>query len=346
MSGRAIVRADAGPAEGSGHVSRCIALAQALQAQDWAVTLVTRTGVADYVPGIVKSGIEIAEFDDAALRDIAGMSDRLGAEADAAIFDGYGFTAEDEAAARRWASVIVAIDDQPNRKHDCDLLLDQTLGRRPEDYADCVRPEALILTGTEFVLLNSAFMEARRRRKLSQGKQPALVLSFGGADEHDLASRALEELAECGWQGSVTVVLPRSAPHFAGVSARATGLPFPVRLADNAGPEDMAEILAQADIAAGTAGVSTWERCMLGIPSVVVVVADNQARIAQAVNEAGAAMLLGTVEALEPGALAAGIQALASDPALRERMSAACTAVCDGQGAARVADAIEARIGR
>lgn len=108
--------------------------------------------------------------------------------------------------------------------------------------------------------------------------------------------------------------------------------------------EEIAAALAEADLAVGAGGVSTWERCCLGLPTVLLVIADNQRDIAQAVAQAGAAVLLGHPDTLEAGTIYGAIKVLAGDADRLRQMAECAAAVCDGTGADRVADVIEQSI--
>jgi spore coat polysaccharide biosynthesis predicted glycosyltransferase SpsG len=112
----------------------------------------------------------------------------------------------------------------------------------------------------------------------------------------------------------------------------------PHRVELHAADADAAALMAQADLALGAGGTTSWERCCLGLPALLVVLADNQRTVVAALAGAGAARSLGAASALDPARLAAELDAALGDPARLEAMSAAAAALCDGAGARRVAN--------
>jgi RimJ/RimL family protein N-acetyltransferase len=130
----------------------------------------------------------------------------------------------------------------------------------------------------------------------------------------------------------------RAAPNLAKVRALAERLSLDIRV--HVDVEDMAELMVPADIAIGAAGSSSFERCCMGLPSLVVVAAENQRQIAAALVNAGAAVLLGEGATLREDDVAAALRKLAGDATGRMRMSRQAAALCDGRGAARAAIAL------
>jgi spore coat polysaccharide biosynthesis predicted glycosyltransferase SpsG len=189
---------------------------------------------------------------------------------------------------------------------------------------------------------------ALRPRSLARraGGEPARILvTMGGIDKDNATGLVLEALGACGLPAhvAVTVVMGSRAPGLAQVRTQATRLPFPVEIAVDV--NDMAERMAASDFAIGAAGSTSWERCCMGLPSALVVLADNQAKVCRELVAAGAAFELGA-----PGDIARTLPPILAtithEPATLQKMSAAAAATCDGRGAQRVADALLADGGR
>jgi spore coat polysaccharide biosynthesis predicted glycosyltransferase SpsG len=131
------------------------------------------------------------------------------------------------------------------------------------------------------------------------------------------------------------------------LGAQASSLPWLRHLAErnsrislHLDARNMAELIAQADIGVGAGGASAWERASLGLPSLSLVLADNQAGTTLELDRQGATF---AVDARDPGfaeALPAAFDRLLTSPELRVRLSDTSAALCDGRGAERVADAV------
>lgn len=183
---------------------------------------------------------------------------------------------------------LMVIDDLADREHCCDLLLDQTYGRRKSDYAGLVPETAIVLLGAEYALLRPEFVKWRQfslqRRAKPQFKK--LLVNLGGVDQHNKTADVLVQMAKCNLSAAVdvVVVMGSTSPHLAAVRQLALTLPFRTEVLSNV--SNMAELMANADLAMGAAGATSWERCCLGLPSILLVLADNQKMIAEVLHSA------------------------------------------------------------
>ena len=255
------------------------------------------------------------------------------------ICDHYALSAEWELAAKAAAGCrLMAIDDLADRPHAADLLLDQNLGHTPADYAGLVPPACRLLTGTRYALLReefAAWREASLQRRAAQaetGYLKHILVNLGGVDKDNHTLAVLQALsgslpAAC----RVTVVMGKTAPHTAAVQAFADSAPYPCRVL--VGANNMAELMAEADLAIGAAGSTSWERCCLGLPTMMLVLAENQRGIAETLQQAGVASVADMADL--PASLT---RLLAETPALRPEQSRRAAALCDGHGALRAAN--------
>jgi UDP-2,4-diacetamido-2,4,6-trideoxy-beta-L-altropyranose hydrolase len=235
----------------------------------------------------------------------------------------------------------MVIDDLADRPHDCELLLDQNLGRAPREYGGLVPAHCELLCGPAFTLLRPEFSELRPRslERRADGALARILVTMGGIDKDDATGQVLEALDACGLPGEVvvTVVMGGRAPWLEQVRAKLAALPFRAEVVVDV--DDMAERMGASDFAIGAAGSTSWERCCMGLPSALVVLADNQVDTCRALAAAGAAFDLGTPDDVGrtlPPVLAEVMQ----DSAALATMSAAAAAICDGRGTIRVADAL------
>lgn len=349
-----VIRADASPEIGGGHVMRCLTLADVLAERGAQVIFACRPETLPTVPALARSAHRILELADQAADGRGGdepgaLAAAVGESVDVLIVDHYGWGTKQETACRGFARRIVVIDDLADRAHDCDLLLDQNLGRRGEDYTGLVPSHARLLIGPAYALLRPEFARARpaalaRREAAFANGEPVrrILVSMGLTDPTNATAAAIDALAGLtdvrAGKIEVRVVLGRGAPHLCAIEAQA------VRLR-NAGvnitmliePQDMAAEMSAADLCVGAGGSSSWERCCLGLPTVVVVVAENQRAGAMALERAGAGHRA-NLDTISLGGALDDLAGTVSDRRLAMGRSAA--SLTDGLGARRVACSI------
>jgi len=371
---KVVFRVDASPRIGSGHLMRCITLARELSNRGDAVTFVTRQHAGHMAERIEEWGFRVLRL--APPDEPEGAEARrvdpdhhsawlgVGQEEDAmevlrvldgegdidwVIADHYSLGVRWESALRERAGAIAVFDDLADRRHDVDLLVDQTAGRRPHEYRALVPRHSRLLLGPmyaplrpEFARLREEALARRRQRRQSQ----RLLVMMGGFDPDDATSVVLEGLAEATLpKGTrVEVVMGADAPGLHRVRALAAEVPWPTTVASSV--TDVAERMAAADLAIGAAGTTSWERCCLGLPSVVMTIAANQSRIAAELAEAGAAIRLGDLRDNRgrPERIGYEVAGLLADSGRLARMSEAAAGVVDGLGAQRLARALHSGI--
>ncbi len=336
-----IVCADASPSIGGGHVMRCITLAGELHQQGWAIgfaaTPETRQTVADILPDWLEHFPLSAgdETNPASLRLFAPNGCNL------LLIDNYKLDVKYEGKLRGWAESIAVIDDLANRSHDCDVIVDQTPDRSAADYTKLVPPTCSILCGNDYMLLRSEFA----RRRLSGLRTPEdrfpprrIVVFMGLGDPDCLSLLALKAITESQLNAEVRVFLGNSSPTVAGVLKYAAANSA-VKAYINA--QNMSGHLDWADLAIGTAGTSSWERCCLALPTIALTITDrehdNQRATSEALSRHGGSLNLGEGTKTSTTALVDALRKLASDSEYFKSMSISAANLCDGLGAPRVA---------
>lgn len=348
-----VFRADAGVDIGIGHVMRCLTLADKLSSRGHVCSFVCRDHAGNLSNNIRTRGYHVSllpqrgeapgwlgatQEQDAAetLQALAGKFP------DWVVTDHYDIGSQWELMFRKSGSKVLAIDDLADRTHQCDVLLDQTLGRNRGDYASLVPKGTVLLLGSQMALLRPRFEELRRnspRREIRRINR--ILVSLGGADSQNLTDRVIDALERSLWLAPVAIdiVLGGVNPWIADIRKRALCSPLPMRVLVDV--SDMAELILTSDLAIGTAGTTSWERCCLGLPSIVVVAADNQQRISEALVASGAATALTVSERLVEE-VAAELVKLAESPSLLTVMSQHAASLVDGHGCERVVAAMEA----
>jgi len=220
--------------------------------------------------------------------DDARQTAALSGSVDWLVVDHYEIDRRWERAMRPACRRLMVIDDLVDRPHDCDILLDQTFGRQPDEYDALTPDECRVLAGTRYALLRPEFAAGRpsalARRAAGEGIDHVLV-SMGGFDPENRTHDVLETLADTPYARRLTVTVV--------VGADSAVSPNPLRgrfrkLDIRQQVANMAELMAAADLAIGAGGTTSWERCCMGLPSLVCVLADNQRDIARQLAAAGA----------------------------------------------------------
>lgn len=297
------IRADSSLEMGTGHVMRCLTLAKALRARGAQCTFICRDhpgnlsamlaqhGFAIHVLSTEPSGPGFATCAGQSLPAHAGwlgvdwLTDArqslvaLGnALFDWLVVDHYALDARWENLLRPACRKLMVIDDLADRHHDCDLLLDQNLGREAVHYTPLVPRKCKVLAGPRYALLRPEFAEWRdyslKRRQHAELKK--ILITMGGVDRDNATGAVLEALRQCALPPDciITVVMGSHAPWLERVKDEASKMPWPTEVRVNV--EDMAQLMADSDLAIGAAGSTAWERCCVGLPSVVIVLAENQ----------------------------------------------------------------------
>lgn len=335
MSGPSILLvADAGAAVGGGHVMRSLTLAQALASEGadcrFAATPAALALLASFAPDM-----PIVRVASSTPQDLTQAV--AGERFEAVVFDHYGLSASDHAAMAKGRPAL-AIDDLADRPLGADLVLDSGPARRAQDYDGLVPETARLLLGPHYAPVRPQFAALREAALARRDGGPVtrILVSLGLTDLGGITARLADRLRPKAGAAAIDVVLGAEAPSLAGLKRIARHDP---RLALHVDSPQMAELTAQADLAIGAAGSSMWERCVLGLPSLMVVLADNQRGAARALADAEAALVVDAGAGDFDDQFDRSLARLLRDADLRVRLAATSAAVCDGLGAPRVAEA-------
>lgn len=355
------IRVDASVHIGTGHVMRCLTLAHALKKQGAQVAFICRAHEGHLIDLLEQQGFltySLATTRPAELSteektkgsthfyhaDWLGVTQAQDAEQcrpilqqlqpDWLIVDHYAIDRNWQLALSGCYQRLMVIDDLTDRVHVADLLLNQNYGTNALDYQALVGEPCRLFIGSEYALLREEFAHWRPI-SLAHRQTPRLkrlLITLGGADSDNMTGAVLEQLGRTALPRDVeiTVVMGANARHKELVSAQAKNLPWRTEVRVNV--QNMAELMSQADLAIGAAGATTWERCCLGLPTIQLVIAFNQRRVAEQLARAG---LVKTV--LSPQDLA---PLLASALEWMPCLSQASAEICDGLGVQRILDAM------
>ena len=339
-----LIRADASPGIGSGHVMRQIVLAEKLRESGAEIIFASRNHGGSNYAVIKERGFTLRLLPPPPMpfvkEDYASWLGEVpaldveqsfdGANFNACIIDHYGARADWQNAARKFAGKIIVMDDEGLEKFDCDLLVNQNYFPQGAAFYDGKVPQGCkILQGPEYALLRPEFAKARGGVSARKNLEHLLIL-MGGNDVYGVGQKIIENLDE---NIRVTWV---TGPQYSG--ALPAGKENVTVLKSS---NDVAALMANADFCIGAAGTTSWERCCLKLPSALFVLADNQRAIAQNLHDIGAAYNLGDVGAYDFSEIKSLVSHYQDDQNALKAMSEKAGALVDGLGAARVCEAIE-----
>lgn len=362
-------RTDASLQIGTGHVMRCLTLANVLQAAGAQCHFICREHPGNLIAQIRQGGFAVSVLPAAtetftpeklAVEVQSNYAAWLGADwaTDAAqtkvsigttvvdwlIVDHYAIDSHWEQTLRPQCRKLMVIDDLANRLHNCNLLLDQNLGRDVRDYRRLAPQDCTVLVGPHYALLRPEFAalrdESLRRRASPQLKH--LLITMGGVDQVDATGKVLEALRDCGLPADlrITVVMGLHAPWLERTQLLAKQMPQPTEVKINI--NNMAQLMADSDLAIGAAGSTSWERCCLGLSSIIGVQAPNQQLIANALELSGAVKAFRIDEGMKR--LRELIAKVVGDNRSLQNMSISAAAITDGNGVGRVAAQLKAMV--
>lgn len=357
---RIAIRVDASSQIGTGHLMRCLTLADALKQRGVQVRFVSRQMPEHLRSMLVAKGHEftvLKSSPSAAISDGLAHAHWLGTSQytdaqdsiqalsnqtwDWLIVDHYALDIRWESALRQTAKNILVIDDIADRKHDCDVLLDQNFyADMNTRYTDKVPLHCQLLLGPRYALLRDEFRQLREQVKPRTGPIKRVLICFGGMDSDDYTGRAIDAFANIGIPDlCVDVVIGAQHPGQKQIESACREHGFMCHVQTSR----MGELTAAADMAIGAGGSAAWERCCLGLPGIIFAVAENQQRASEALADRGA-IFLGQRE-MFVAELERAVKHLL-EPVHLHDMSVKAAKLVDGQGAVRLADALFSRVSR
>ena len=370
---RVLIRCDASLAIGSGHVMRCRNLARALQRRGAEVLFICRERPGDLIallveefglmrltaltsPGPCPEGLEGRDLYGAWLgcSQQKDADDCLNAirlaesgQIDWLVVDHYGL---DQTWERRICDglsgkqgeppKVLVLDDLADRPHQADILLDANRLDVSvcEVYRSHVPAACTVLLGPAYAPLDPLYSQLQPLAPQRCSLQRVLVF-FGGVDQSNYTAVALKALGhpDCAYL-AVDVVLSATAPHHASVAQLVQERP---QTQLHSGLPSLAGLILRADLAIGAAGTTSWERAAMALPALVTPVTENQRQGAQAIEDAGAALLIDLEQAADPGVIIVeAIRSMQNRPELLKQLSAGARSLGDGRGLGRLLTAM------
>ncbi len=354
--GNFLIRVDASTSIGTGHVVRCLTLANALAKKGADVSFICREHEGHLCDRIQEQGFAVHRLPAPADGFRAGATPfhavwlgapwqedaeqtgaairTLGVKPDWLVVDHYALDHRWEHALRPLVGRIFAIDDLADRIHDCDLLLDQNLvADIYTRYIGKVPADCSLLLGPEYALLQPIYAELHDRIPPREGPIRRILISFGGADSENLTGRALSAFLSLNRPDiDVDVVISDNSPYASEIRDQVAGHAN-IHLHGNL--PTLAPLMAKADLAIGAAGTTSWERLCLGLPALVVTLAENQRPIADGLHRQGLVRWLGHKDEVTEQNIRQALAGLI-EVGIDEEWSLRCKSSVDGKGVDRI----------
>lgn len=331
-----MIRADASLTMGTGHVMRCLALAQAWQDAGGRAVFALAETTAAIQARLVDESCEVFSLSGAAATEgdsrqtIARARERA---AEWIVVDGYQFTAEYQRALKAAGFKVLFLDDYGHATHYfADVVMNQNAYASEKIYA-ARESYTRVLMGPDYCLLRREFASWRgwKREIAAVGKK--VLVTMGGSDPDNVTAAVIEALRPLS-NIEVTVVAGGSNPHFESLQRLTAECGERFRLLSSVA--NMPELMAGADLAVAGAGTTCWEMCLLQLPMTLIDLAENQKPIAHSLESLGGAIHLGSGSNVTKEGIATRVGALLESPAERAALSASCGKLVDGRGAERV----------
>ena len=338
-----VIRTDASLEVGTGHVMRCVTLAKQLERKGANVTFICRNYPGNSISYIQSQGFNVHIpsvrenqhhwqwrrdnwTQDA--HETKRIIENLNKNVDLLIVDHYGLDAKWESALRPSIKHIMVIDDLANRPHDCDILLDQNYYLNLQNrYTELVSGSCIQLLGPNFVLLRDEFISIDLKKIERDGSVKNVLVFFGGTDPTGETMKTIQAIQGINqFDIEFNVVVGEANPKkekIEQICSQMSNVKYHCQISN------MSELMVNADLAIGAGGTTSWERCYLGLPSIIIIVADNQKEVANAVAEIGAAHCLGESTRVSDLNISKEIKELCNNSALINEMIQGCWKIVD-----------------
>ncbi|MGB9498864.1 MAG: UDP-2,4-diacetamido-2,4,6-trideoxy-beta-L-altropyranose hydrolase [Dissulfuribacterales bacterium] len=349
--GKLFIRADSTPRIGTGHIMRCIALAQAWQDRGGKVIFISHCE-SDALQGRIKDegfrliDIEVPHPDRGDLKKTLffiefelrqSTQDSTGnALQPWVVLDGYHFDPDYQKAIKEAGYHLLVIDDQVHHsRYYADILLNQNIHAPGLQYT-CDK-DTVQLLGCDYALLRREFLQYKNRKRKIPQKATKILVTMGGADPDNVMLKVVQAINKINDPGlEVKIVAGPANPNIESLSAELSGVNYHYELLSNV--TDMPGLMAWADIAVSAGGSTCWEIGFFGVPFLVVILAENQKDIAKGLADKGVAKCLGWYNEITSDQIAFELESIIEDVEQLKKMSDIGLQLIDGLGKGRVID--------
>ena len=340
---RIVIRADASCEIGIGHIMRCLTLADELKQNNVKISFISREEDGNLIALINKRGYKVYSLpkgfesrNDAILTK--GLLVDHNILPDLLIVDHYGIDIVWESTIRSVVRKIMVIDDFSNRKHDCDLFLNQNYNLQNKSYNGLLPDKCIRLLGVKYTMLRPEFRKIRENLQKNYDIVKRVLVLMGGADNQNMTTKVLQAIKKLNLNNiRVDVAVGAANKYYKKIKSLVSNIHY-AKCHYNV--ENISELMSKADLSIGAAGSTTWERCCMGLPSILIVIAENQVDIARNLGNDGIIVNLGWYKNVEQIDIKNQIENLLNNFSKRKNMSLKAMEIVDGRGVTRVTEKI------
>jgi UDP-2,4-diacetamido-2,4,6-trideoxy-beta-L-altropyranose hydrolase len=336
-----VFRTDASINIGTGHVMRCLTLADELRQKGTDINFICREEPGNLVRYIENRGYKIhqlpGEIDiDKDRKLTKEILSNYEIKPDGLIIDHYDIDISYESPLRDHVKKVMVIDGLANREHDCDLLLDQNYSKIDNRYNGLIPDKCIQLLGSEYAILRPQFQKARGSLRKRDGGVNRILVFMGGADSKNITSKALRAIQMLDRSDiAIDVVVGDLNQNHNEIKILTSKMPNTIC---HHNVENMANLMSSADLCIGACGTTTWERCCVGLPTITIILAENQKNTSENLDKEGALLNLGWYHNVTENNIKEGIEGLIGNPQEMASMCDKSRRLVDGEGVNRVCD--------
>jgi len=341
------IRVDGNLKIGMGHIMRCIALGQGFRIEGFEVTFITIAYDKETIGRIEYEGFPVKILNQRCSFDLRlDLRETLNllpvdTEFSLVVTDGYKFDQFYQQGIKEKGYPLMCIDDIANTHFYADVVLNQNINANSVYYSK--EPYTVLLLGTKYALIREEFLKYRRFERHFPEKAKNILLSLGGGDPENHTLKILQALELLNDKSlNVNVLVGLANPNIETLRKFVKNSKMKFTILSNT--PKMPELLKEADLSISAAGTTTWELCLLGLPGIVGILAENQVGIANGLEEYGAFNSIGWFRDAPSEKVAKAIKWLVENKTLRSQMSRKGKQLVDGLGVERVVNEIDKRI--
>lgn len=348
------IRVDAGIQIGDGHFLRCLTLVKGLKKKFNQITFISNQLPRHFSKTIKKNNFKIIKIDGYSyiqgeklgrkiktqliqkdLIQTKKIIEKNKKSSNWLIIDHYGIDHIWEKKFRKNVEKIIVIDDLANRKHNCDILIDQNFYEKMEKrYSELIPSFCKQFLGPKFTLLRPEFLKARKNLK-RKNELKRILISFGGSDPSNETTKALSAIIYLGKKYKIDVIVGTNNPNKKQIMNLCSKIPFCDFYEQ---VTNISKYMKKADLAIGAGGSTTWERCCLGLPTIVTSLSKDQKKTTEDLSKIGCVINLGVVEKTTKLDYVRTINEMNSKK--MKEISKKCLVLVDGKGVKRIVNKI------
>lgn len=336
MSKKVIIRADASPQIGTGHIMRCLALSHGFKENGWETIFVTYCESEEILKRIKDEGYKVhllqkPDDRDGALLIIADEKPQW------VVLDGYHFDTDYQKTIKNHGYKDLVIDDYAHLdRYYADIILNQNFGSEKLNYNTA--PNTKMLIGTKYVLLRNEFMQYSDYKREWPDVAKKILLTMGGADPDNYTLKVVKALNLIDISLEVKIVVGVSNPHYESIRTEAGNSRHRMEILQNV--HNMAQLMQWADVATSAGGTTLWELSFMGLPSLTCIVTDNQKDAVIALSEAKMHQTIKWIRNCSVQEISDSLKNLMNNRTIREKMSKDTRSLVDGKGVKRILGAM------